>query len=155
MQAQGGGLLTDGMGADGCNISVPGQATATVQAGPGQMAQLDLRALWLSRGDSVRVRVDDGEETLLQGTVLPPPESGGRSFRSKAAGNVTVVMATGELTSLLFVSFAVRAACVTAGGCGGHGDCVGGSCRCSGHYRGSGAHCLRSTSSCAPPPPLP
>ena len=122
-----------------------------MQAGPGQMAQLDLRAMWLSRGDSVRVRVDGGEETLLQGTVLPPPESGGRRFRSKAAGNVTLVMVAGELTSLLFASFAVRAVCVTAGGCGGHGDCVGGSCRCSGHYRGLGALCLRSTSSCAPP----
>ena len=87
-----------------------------MQAGPGQMAQLDLRAMWLSRWDSVRVRVDGGEETLLQGTVLPPPESGGRRFRSKAAGNVTLVMVAGELTSLLFASFAVRAVCVCFGG---------------------------------------
>eukprot|EP01044_Picomonas_judraskeda_P011793 COSAG03_NODE_1639_length_3730_cov_8.308455_2_plen_451_part_00 len=103
------------------------------------MVQLDLHALWLSRGNSVRVRVDGGEETLLLGTVLPPPESGGRSFRSKAAGNVTVLIVTSELTSLSFVSLAVRAVCVAAGGCGSHGDCVGGSCRCSDRYSGSGA----------------
>ena len=72
------------MGTSG-HPSFNGQDYAVVQAGPGQMAQLDLRALWLSTGNNVRVTVDGGEETLLRGTVLPPAEEGGGwRFHSRA-----------------------------------------------------------------------
>ena len=72
LAAQTGGLLTDGMGSGGHNASRTGQDWAIVQAGAGQVAQLDLRALWMSKNNNLRVYVDGGEATQLRGTVLPP-----------------------------------------------------------------------------------
>ena len=138
LQAQGGGRLTDGMGSGGRNASISGQDYAVVQAAAGQLAQVDLRALWLSQRNNVRVTVDGGEETLLQGTVLPPPEGGGRRFRSKAGGTIQVLLVTDDPGSLSFVSLAVSAACVGAAGCGGHGQCMGGNCTCADGYSGMG-----------------
>ena len=63
LAAQTGGLLTDGMGSGGHNATRTGQDWAIVQAGVGQVAQLDLRALWTSQGNNLRVYVDGGEET--------------------------------------------------------------------------------------------
>eukprot|EP01045_Picozoa_sp_COSAG04_P046594 COSAG04_NODE_16960_length_484_cov_0.566234_1_plen_140_part_01 len=91
LAAQTGGLLTDGMGFGGRNVSQTGQDFATVQAGAGQVAQLDLRALWMSQGNQLRVYVDGGEETLLTGTVLPPADGGGRRFRSKPGGKIELL----------------------------------------------------------------
>ena len=141
LQAQDGGLLTDGMGIGGHNASLNGQDYAVVRAGPGQMAQLELRALWLSQGNNVRVTMDGGPETVLQGTELPPPEGGGRRFRSKVGGKIQVLLVTDEATSLSFVSLAVSSVCVGVGGCSEHGSCMGGNCSCSDGYSGSGAHC--------------
>jgi hypothetical protein len=140
--AQNGGLLTDGMGAGGHNVL--GQDWATMQAGAGQVAQLDLRALWLSKDNKLRVYVDDGEEVLLRDTVLPPVDGGGRKFRSKPGGKIKLLLVTYVATSLSFVSLSVRAPCVDASGCDGHGSCSGGKCTCSGGYSGMGA--------CAPRP---
>jgi hypothetical protein len=136
---QNGGLLTDGMGSGGHNPSVTGQDFATVQASAGQVAQLDLRALWMSMNNNLRVYVDGGEGTLLRGTVLPPADGGGRTFRSKPGGKIEVLLVTDVLTSLSFVSLRVRAMCANASGCGGHGSCSGGNCTCSGGYSGMGA----------------
>eukprot|EP01043_Picozoa_sp_COSAG02_P015106 COSAG02_NODE_635_length_19251_cov_32.350982_14_plen_258_part_00 len=120
------------MGTGGHNPSLNGQDYAVVQAAAGQMAQLDLRAQWLSMGNNVRVTVDGGEETVLQGTVLPPAEEGGgQRFRSKVGGRIQVLLVTDVPASLSFVSLAVSAICADATGCGGHGSCVGGSCACS------------------------
>jgi len=47
----------------GHNATRTGQDWAIVQAGVGQVAQLDLRALWTSQGNNLRVYVDGGEET--------------------------------------------------------------------------------------------
>eukprot|EP01043_Picozoa_sp_COSAG02_P043634 COSAG02_NODE_3820_length_6190_cov_1.860121_1_plen_266_part_10 len=114
LQAQGGGRLTDGMGSGGHYASFNGQDYAVVQAAAGQLAQLDLLVLWLSPRNNVRVTVDGGEETLLRGTVLPPPEGGGRRFRSKAGGTIQVLLVTDDPGSLSFVSLAVSAACHAA-----------------------------------------
>ena len=140
LQAQGGGRLTDGMGTGGHNASFNGQDYAVVQAAAGQLAQLDLRVLWLSQRNNVRVTVDGGEETLLQGTELPPPgEGGGRRFRSKVGGTIQVLLlVTDDPGSLSFVSLAVSAACLDAQGCGGHGQCIGGNCTCADGYSGMG-----------------
>ena len=113
--------MTDGMGTGGHNVSLTGQDWALVRAGEGQAAQADLRALWLSRGNNMRVKVDGGEETVLQGTVLPPAGTGGRRFRSSLGGNISVLLVTDKLTSLSFVSLLVSAVCVDAKGCGDHG----------------------------------
>jgi hypothetical protein len=130
LAAQGGLLLTDGMGSGGHAASGSGQDRAVVQAGPGQMAQLDLRALWLSKGNNVRVYIDGEEDgTTLQGTVLPPPDGGGRQFRSKPGGRIEVLLVTDILTSLSFVSFGVSAVCED-------GDYT---CSCAAGY--IGAHC--------------
>lgn len=147
LEAQAGGLLTDGMGADGHNASIVGQDYAVIQAGAGQMAQLDLRALWLEVASSVRVTVD-GKETLLQGTVLPPG-GGGRRFRSTVGGKIEVLLVTSELESLVFFSFAVHTACIDASGCGGHGSCdvIAGTCQCDSVYAGPMCH-LNLTRSC-------
>ena len=75
VQAAAGGRLTDGMGSGGHNVSGSGQDSVVVQAAAGQMAQLDLHAQWLSKNNNVRVYIDGEEDgTVLQGTVLPPPE---------------------------------------------------------------------------------
>eukprot|EP01046_Picozoa_sp_COSAG06_P035769 COSAG06_NODE_3878_length_4809_cov_166.836306_7_plen_157_part_00 len=139
LAAQTGGLLTDGMGSGGHNATRTGQDWAIVQAGAGQVAQLDLRALWTSQGNNLRVYVDGGEETLLRGTVLPPADGGGRRFRSKPGGKIELLLVTDVLTSLSFVSLSVRAPCENVTGCGGHGSCSGGNCTCSGGYSGMGA----------------
>jgi hypothetical protein len=141
LAAQSGGLLTDGMGAGGRNVSRSGQDFATVQAGAGQVAQVILLALWMHQGNNLRVTVDDGEEVVLRGTVLPP-SVGGRTFRSKPGGKIHVLLVTDVLTSLSFVNLAVHAACADASGCGGHGSCSGGNCTCSGGYSGMGACCF-------------
>ena len=121
------GLLTDGMGSGGHNVSKTGQDRASVQAAPGQVTQLDLRALWLSKPNNVRIGIDcDAEDgVLLQGTVLPPVGGGGegRRFRSKPGGKVEVLLVTDALDSLSFFSLAVSATCVDASGCDGHGSC--------------------------------
>ena len=127
------------MGTGGHNVSSNGQDYAVVQAAAGQMAQLDLRALWLSQHNNVRVTVDGGEETLLQGTELPPHEGGGRRFRSKVGGKIQVLLVTGDPASLSFVSLVVSAVCIAAQGCGGHGQCMGGNCTCADGYSGMGA----------------
>ena len=139
LAAQTGGLLTDGMGSGGHNVSGTGQDRTIVQAGAGQVAQLDLRALWMSKNNNLRVYVDGGEETLLRGTVLPPADGGGRRFRSKPGGKIELLLVTNVLTSLSFVSLSVRAPCVDASGCGGHGSCSGGNCTCSDGHSGMGA----------------
>ena len=96
------------------SASRTGQDWAIVQAGAGQVAQLDLRALWTSPGNNLRVYVDGGEETLLRGTVLPPADGGGRRFRSKPGGKIELLLVTDVLTSLSFVSLSVWAPCVDA-----------------------------------------
>lgn len=111
LQASGGGRLTDGMGTGGYSASFNGQDYAVVQAADGQMAELDLRALWLSQNNNLRVTVDDGAETVLQGTVLPPAEGGGRRFRSRVGGRIQVLLVTDKTASLSFVSLAVSAIC--------------------------------------------
>ena len=138
LAAQTGGLLTDGMGSGGHNASRTGQDWAIVQAGAGQVAQLNLRALWMSTNNNLRVYVD-GEETLLRGTVLPPANGGGREFRSKPGGKIELLLVTDVLTSLSFVSLSVQAPCVNVTGCGGHGSCSGGNCTCSDGHSGMGA----------------
>ena len=127
------------MGTGGHNASFNGQDYAVVHAAAGQMAQLDLRALWLSQNNNVRVTVDGGEETLLRGTELPPPEGGGRRFRSKTGGKIQVMLVTDDPASLSFVSLAVSMACLDVRGCGGHGQCMGGNCTCADGYSGMGA----------------
>ena len=139
LAAQTGGLLTDGMGSGGHNVSGSGQDFATVQAGAGQVVQLDLRALWMSKNNNLRVYVDGGEETLLRGTVLPPADGGGRRFRSKPGGKIELLLVTDVLTSLSFISLSVWAPCVNVTGCGGHGSCSGGNCTCSDGHSGMGA----------------
>ena len=115
LEARDGGLLTDGMGRGGHNASSVGQDFAVVRAEPGQIAQLELLALWLSqRSTTVRVSIDDGEDTVLQGTVLPPMDGGGRRFRSKVGGKIQVLLATHELGSLSFVSLGLSAICSDA-----------------------------------------
>ena len=141
LAAQDGGLLTDGMGSGGHSASGSGQDFATVLAGAGQVAQLTLLALWMAQGNNLRVTVDDGEEVLLRGTVLPP-SAGGRTFRSKPGGKIAVLLVTDVLTSLSFVNLAVHTACTDTSGCGGHGSCSGGNCTCSGGYSGMGACCF-------------
>ena len=113
LQAGDGGLLTDGMGTGGHDPTVTGQGYAVVQArsytrlqSAHVMAQVDLRALWLSQGNNVRVTVDGGPETVLQGTVLPQ-QGGRRRFRSKPGGKIEVLLVTDIATSLSFVSLAV------------------------------------------------
>lgn len=101
------------MGTGGRNPSSTGLDFAMVQARnykpyTFQMAQLELRALWLQRGNQVRVTVDGGEPTVLQGTVLPLP-GGGRRFTSKPGGKIEVMLVTDELPSLSFFSLAVSA----------------------------------------------
>ena len=124
LQARDGGRLTDGMGTGGHNASLNGQNYAVVQAAAGQMAQVDLRALWLSQPNNLRVTVDGGPETVLQGTELPPPQGGGRRFRSKAGGNILVLLVTTENSaSLSFFSLAVTEVCRTAEDCSMHGTC--------------------------------
>ena len=127
------------MGTGGHNPSFNGQDYAVVQAAAGQMAQLDLRVQWLSPPNNVRVTVDGGEETVLQGTVLPPEEGGGRRFRSKAGGRIQVMLVTDKPASLSFVSLAIRSQCADASGCNRHGSCTGGNCTCSSGYSGIGA----------------
>jgi hypothetical protein len=139
LAAQTGGLLTDGMGFGGRNVSRSGQDWAIVQAGAGQVAQLNVRALWMSHGNNLRVYVDGGEETLLRGTVLPPADGGGRRFRSKPGGKIELLLVTDVLTSLSFVSLSVQAPCVNITGCGGHGSCSSGNCTCSDGHSGMGA----------------
>ena len=135
LAAQGGGLVTDGMGSGG--HSVLGQDWARVQAGAGQVAQLDLHALWLAKDNNLRVYLDDGQETLLSGTVLPA--AGRRMFRSKPGGKIDLLLVSHVRTSLSFVSMSIQAPCVDASGCGGHGSCTDGKCTCSGGYNGMGA----------------
>lgn len=147
LAAQSGGLLTDGMGAGGHNVSRSGQDFATVQAGAGQVAQVILLALWMHQGNNLRVTVDDGEETLLSGTVLPPGE-GGQTFRSKPGGKIELMLVTDVLTSLSFVSLAMTALCMDASGCGGHGSCSGGTCTCSSGCSGMGACAYSITHVC-------
>jgi hypothetical protein len=130
------------MGSGGHNASGSGQDFATVQASAGQIAQLDLHAFWMHQNNNLRVTVDDGEEVTLRGTVLPPADGGGRRFRSKPGGKIEVLLVTYELTSLSFVSLGVRASCVNASACGGHGSCSGGNCTCSDGYSGMGARAL-------------
>ena len=60
------------------------------------------------------VTVDGGEETLLQGTELPPPEDGGRRFHSKVGGTIQVLLVTDDPASLSFVSLVVSAVCLDA-----------------------------------------
>jgi hypothetical protein len=139
LEAQDGGLLTDGMGAGGHNASFAGLDYALVRAGAGQEAQLEVLALWLSQGNNVRVKVDGVEETVLQGTVLPPADGGGRQFRSKVGGKIEVLLVEDRSGSLSFVSLAVRMGCVSSGACGAHGSCVGGNCTCVAGYSGMGA----------------
>ena len=127
------------MGAGGHNASSAGLDYALVRAGAGQVAWLEARALWLSQGNNVRIRVDGGEETVLQGTVLPPAEGGGRRFRSKVGGKIEVLLVEDRSGSLSFVSLAVRMGCVGAGACGAHGSCAGGNCTCAVGYSGTGA----------------
>ena len=137
---QNGGLLTDGMGSGGHNPSGSGQDFATVQASAGQIAQLDLHAFWVDQNNNLRVTVDDGEEVLLRGTVLP---RGGRRFRSKPGGKIELLLVTDVLTSLSFISLGISATCSDSSGCGGHGSCSGGNCTCSGWYSGMGAFAPR------------
>jgi hypothetical protein len=111
---QNGGMLTDGMGSGGHGASRSAPDSATVQASAGQQAQLDLYALWMHQGNQLRVTVDDGEEVLLRGTVLPPADGGGRQFRSKLGGKIKVMLVTDELGSLSFFSLAVSAVCADA-----------------------------------------
>eukprot|EP01043_Picozoa_sp_COSAG02_P029156 COSAG02_NODE_1801_length_10895_cov_4.369767_8_plen_130_part_00 len=125
----------------GHSPSSSGTDYAEVQARPGQIAQVDVLALWLSKGNQVRVTVDGGEQTTLQGTALPPAEGGGRRFRSKPGGKIGVLLVTDELKSLSFFSLAVRAACADTSGCGGHGVCSSGNCTCSSDYTGMGTRC--------------
>ena len=136
LAAQTGGLLTDGMGSGGHNASRTGQDWAIVQAGAGQVAQLDLHALWLAKDNNLRVYLDDGQETLLSGTVLPA--AGGRRFRSKPGGKIDLLLVSHVRTSLSFVSMSIQAPCVDGSGCGGHGSCSDGKCTCSGGYKGMG-----------------
>ena len=83
---------------------------AAAAAAAGQMAQVDLRVLWLSPRNNVRVTVDGGEETVLQGTVLPPAEEGGgRRFRSRVGGRIQVLLVTDVPSSRSFVSLALSA----------------------------------------------
>ena len=127
------------MGAGGHNASSAGLDYALVRAGAGQVAQLEVHALWLRQGNNVRVTVDDGKETVLEGTVLPPADGGGRRFRSKVGGKIEVMLVEDRSGSLSFVSLAVRMACVSAGACGAHGSCTGGNCTCAVGYSGTGA----------------
>ena len=130
------------MGAGGHNASSAGLDYALVRAGAGQAARLEVRALWLSQGNNVRVRVDGGEETVLRGTVLPPEDGGdggGRRFRSKVGGKIEVLLVEDRSGSLPFVSLAVRMGCVSTGACGAHGSCTGGNCTCAVGYSGTGA----------------
>eukprot|EP01043_Picozoa_sp_COSAG02_P034697 COSAG02_NODE_2441_length_8858_cov_31.570271_12_plen_408_part_00 len=136
LEAQRGGMLTDGMGSGGHNVSVTGQDFATVQAGAGQVAQLILLALWMHSGNNLRVAVDDEDEVVLSGTMLPPE---GRTFRSKSGGTIKLLLVTDDLASLSFVSLSVHAKCVEAFGCGAHGSCNSGNCTCSDGYSGMGA----------------
>jgi hypothetical protein len=124
------------MGSGGHNPSGSGQDFATVQASAGQIAQLDLHAFWMDQNNNLRVTVDDGEEVLLRGTVLPPADGGGRRFRSKPGGKIELLLVTDVLTSLSFVSLGISATCGDSSGCGGHGSCSGGNCTCSGVYSG-------------------
>jgi hypothetical protein len=128
LQARDGGRLTDGMGTGGHNSSFNGQDYAVVQASAGQIAQVDLHALWMSQGNNLRVTVDSGDETVLQGTVLPPEEGGGRRFRTKVGGKIQVFLVTDKPASLSFVSMAVGVLCNDTLGCGEHGTCAGGNC---------------------------
>ena len=139
IEAQAGGLLTDGMGNGGHNVTRSGQDWAVVRGEPGMMAQLDLRALWIPNNNNVRVYVDgDSEATVLTGTVLPPEVDVGRRFRSKPGGNLSVMLVTDDYDSLSFFSFAVHTPCTDASGCGGHGSCdaIGGTCQCNSGYTG-------------------
>lgn len=139
LAAQNGGGLTDGMGTGGHNVSITGQDWVVLHAATGQMVQLDLLALWLSKGNNLRVYIDDDAEgTMLQGTVLPPAESGGRRFRSKPGGKIRVLLVTDDLASLSFFTLEVRATCVDSSGCGGHGSCSNGNCTCSGGFHEMG-----------------
>eukprot|EP01043_Picozoa_sp_COSAG02_P063875 COSAG02_NODE_9176_length_2301_cov_4.578111_2_plen_204_part_00 len=98
------------MGTGGHDASPTGLDYAVVQANRqrwGQIVQLDVRALWLSPGNNVRVTVDDGEETVLRGTDLPPVMSGARRFRSKPGGKIQVLLVTDKSGSLAFVSLAM------------------------------------------------
>ena len=128
------------MGTGGHNASSNGQDYAVVQAAPGQLAQLDLRVLWLSQRNNVRVTVDGGAETVLQGTVLPPLEGGGRRFRSNVGGKIQVLLVTDDPASVSFVSMAVGVLCNDTIGCGGHGACAGGNCTCADGYSGEGMY---------------
>ena len=112
--AQGGGLLTDGMGAGG-HIGLS-QDWATVQAGASQVAQLDLRTLWLDKDNYLHVIVDEGEPTVLSRTVLPPVAGGGRRFRSKPGGKIQLLLVKNVVASLSFFSLSIEAACVDASG---------------------------------------
>jgi hypothetical protein len=136
------------MGTNGHNVSRTGQDRAVVHAAAGQMAQLDLRALWLSKNNNVRVYVDGDEDgTILQGTVLPPTEGGGRTFRSKVGGKIEVLQVTDVLTSLSFFDLEVRMVCADTSGCGGHGSCSYGNCTCSDGYHEMGTSSISSVKS--------
>jgi hypothetical protein len=121
LEAQFGGLLTDGMGTGGHNVSFSGQDRAVVQVrsdnnatdGKYGSAQLDLRALWISEPSTkLHVYVDgDDEGTVLSGTVLPPAAGGeGRRFRSKPGGKIEVLLSTDIADSLSFFDLVVSAA---------------------------------------------
>jgi hypothetical protein len=83
--------LTDGMGAGGrhSNVVAGRGNVQIIQAGPGQVVRLVLKALWLAVHDALQITVDHGLPTTLSGHVLPPPEEG-RSFTSTVGGQVEV-----------------------------------------------------------------
>eukprot|EP01043_Picozoa_sp_COSAG02_P016867 COSAG02_NODE_751_length_17653_cov_172.765011_10_plen_217_part_00 len=101
--------------------------------------------MWLTQHSNVRVMVDDGPETVLQGTELP--EGGGRRFRSKPGGTISVLLVTDDPASLSFFSLGVAEACRTVADCSTHGTCdtKKGECRCESNY--GGANCETFVSS--------
>ena len=110
-----------------------------VHTTPKHVAQLDLRTLWMSPGNNIRVYIDDDEEgTVLRGTTLPPARGGdeGRRFRSKPGGKVKVLLVTDSPGSLSFFSIAIHTACTDA--LCGHGSCdaIAGLCLCDNGYGG-------------------
>ena len=98
-----------------------------------------MRALFLAKGDSLRIRIDGGKETVLSGHVLPPLAQGSRTYRSKVGGTVSVLTITDKQDGRAsFFSLGVRGTC-RAGHCG-HGGCntTSGVCLCEIGYDGAG-----------------
>ena len=135
------GRVIDGAGSE-FHTSVTGQDKIVLQAPQGMQLQVTAEAMHFSPHGNVRVydgaNIDAPQLGLLRGTTLPEQVKDREFVSSKGVLTVMRVVDLQDDAGLpLMFSLTVECICSDgADGCGAHGSCVNGLCKCDEGYGG-------------------